>query len=251
MNRRAQAVVMLLFGGAVVKVAVNGMYLRYVRHGLQPLLIACGLVLVAGAVMTLWYDLRSTARPGPAPDDGSDHGSEHGHGSDHGHGEPGVAWLLLLPVLALLLLAPPALGSYTAGQAGSVLTAQSSASDYAALPTVDPVPLGPLEYASRAVFDRGRSLAGRNLQLEGFLTPGPGGAPMLARIVVSCCAADGRPVKIGLSGDVPSGVAAGTWIRAVGTYTPTTATDPINGAVVPYLEVSSWQVIPTPDQPYE
>jgi uncharacterized repeat protein (TIGR03943 family) len=241
MNRRAQAVVMLLFGGAVVKVAMTEMYLRYVRHGLRPLLIACGLLLVSGAVMTLWYDLRATAAPDPAHDDGS----------GHGHEGPGVAWLLLLPVVALLLIAPPALGSYTAGQAGSVLAGQSSVSDYTPLPQVDPVPLGALEYASRAVFDRGRSLAGRNLQVDGFLTPGPDGAPMLARIVVSCCAADGRPIKIGLSGNMPSGVPAGAWVRAVGTYTPRTGTDPINGAVVPYLEVASWQQIATPAQPYE
>ena len=74
---------------------------------------------------------------------------------------------------------------------------------------------------------------------------------MLARIVVSCCAADGRPIKVGLSGNIPTGVTANTWIQVVGTYTPTTGKDPINGAVVPYLQVTSWQEIAVPEQPYE
>ncbi|HEX6245842.1 MAG TPA: hypothetical protein VFZ61_33185, partial [Polyangiales bacterium] len=47
-----------------------------------------------------------------------DHDHDHGHGHDHGHHEPRVGWLLILPVLGLLLVAPPALGSYAAGQAG-------------------------------------------------------------------------------------------------------------------------------------
>jgi uncharacterized repeat protein (TIGR03943 family) len=239
-NRRAQAVVMLLLGGAVIKASVTDLYLRYVRHGLRPLLIIGGLLLIAGSVMTLWYELRTMARRATEAD-----------GYGHGHREPWVAWLLILPVLALLLVAPPALGSYTAGRAGSVLTAQNSASDYAPLPPGDPAPLGLLDYAARSVFDNGRSLTGRNLELSGFVIAGPDGKPMLARIVVSCCAADGRPIKVGLSGNVPTGVTANAWIQVVGTYTPATGTDPINGAVVPYLHVANWQQIAVPERPYE
>ena len=239
MNRRAQAVVILLLGGAVVKASVTDVYLRYVRQGLRPMLIAAGLLLVAGAVMTIWYDARGAEQPAETSEDG------------HAHREPRVSWLLILPVVGLLLVAPAALGSYTAGQAGSVLTAQNAGSDYAPLPPVDPAPLGLLDYASRAVFDQGRSLAGRSLQLSGFVVTGPDGRPMLARIVVSCCAADGRPIKVGLSGDVPSGVADNTWIQVVGGYTSMTAQDPINGAVVPYLEVVSWQEIAVPEGQYE
>ncbi len=225
---------MLLLGGAVLKLGSTDMYLRYVRPGLRPLLLIAGALLVAAAVMNLWYELRrSTA------DD------------DHGHREPRVAWLLILPVLGLLLVAPPALGSYAAGQNGSVLAAQNAPSDYAALPPGDPVTVSLLDYAARAVFDRGRSLTGRHLQLSGFITPGPDGQPMLARIVVSCCAADGRPIKIGLAGDVPTGVAANTWVRVVGDYTARTGRDPINGVTVPYLQVSSWQQIAVPDEQYE
>ncbi len=233
MNKQAQAVIMLLFGGAVLKASLSDLYLRYVKEGLRPFLIAAGALLVAAAVLTLWYDLRGRA-------------DAHGH-----HHEPKVGWLLLLPVLGLLLVAPPALGSYAAGQAGTVLTAPAGESDYPALPPGDPVDLGMLDYASRAVFDEGRSLTGRNLRLTGFLTPGPDGEPMLARMVMSCCAADGRPIKVALSGDAPAAVPADTWVQVVGAWTDRTAVDPVNKAEVPYLEVRSWQEIPAPKQQYE
>ena len=233
MNKQAQAVIMLLFGGAILKATFSDLYLRYVKEGLRPFLIGAALLLVAAAVLTLWYDLR---------------GKSGTHGHDH---EPKVGWLLLLPVLGLLLVAPPALGSYAAGQAGTVLTAPGTDSDYPALPAGDPVDVGLLDYASRAVFDGGRSLTGRTLRLTGFVTPGPDGQPVLARMVMSCCAADGRPIKVALSGEVPEAVPADTWVQVVGAWSDRVDQDPVNKAQVPYLEVRSWQEIPVPKQQYE
>jgi uncharacterized membrane protein YcgQ (UPF0703/DUF1980 family) len=74
---------------------------------------------------------------------------------------------------------------------------------------------------------------------------------MLARMVLSCCAADGRPIKVGLTGDAPNTVPADTWVRLVGVYSDRTASDPINQAAVPYLEVRSWEQIEPPKQQYE
>jgi uncharacterized repeat protein (TIGR03943 family) len=235
-NRQAQAVIMLLFGGALLRASLSDLYLRYVKQALQPFLIGAGVLLVAAAILTLWYELRGKAER----DDG------HGH-----HHEPRVGWLLLLPVLGLLLVAPPALGSYAAGQSGTVLTAPGSDSDYPALPAGDPVDLGLLDYASRAVFDGGRSLTGRTVRLTGFVTPGPDGEPMLARMVVSCCAADGRPIKVGLDGDTRVTAASDAWVQVVGAWTNRVAKDPVNQADVPYLKVTGWQEITAPKQPYE
>jgi uncharacterized repeat protein (TIGR03943 family) len=234
-NKQAQAVIMLLFGGAILKASLSDLYLRYVKEALQPFLIGAGVLLVAAAVLTLWYDLRGRSAP-----------DEHGH--DH---EPRVGWLLLLPVIGLLLVAPPALGSYAAGQAGSVLAASNSDSDYPALPPGDPVDVGLLDYASRAVFDGGRSLTGRTVRLTGFVTPGPDGEPMLARMVLSCCAADGRPIKVGLDGDTRVTAAPDAWVQVVGVWTSRSAKDPVNQAEVPYLQVTGWQEVPAPKQQYE
>jgi uncharacterized repeat protein (TIGR03943 family) len=254
-NRQAQAVIMLLFGGAILRATVTDMFLRYVKEGLRPLLLVAGALLVAAAVMTLWYDLRSARPAGKDGDQDGDPAGEHDDAQDDGHGhkhhEPRIGWLLILPVLGLLLVAPPALGSYAAGQAGTVLTAQNSASDYPPLPAGDPAPISLLDYASRAVFDSGKSLTGRNLMLTGFVTPGPDGQPMLARIVLTCCAADGRPIKVGLTGGTPVTVPDDTWVKVIGVYSSRTEKDSVNKATVPYLEVQSWQEITAPKQPYE
>jgi uncharacterized repeat protein (TIGR03943 family) len=251
-NRQAQAIVMLLFGGAILRASLTDMYLRYVKAGLQPFLIAAGVLLVAAAAMTLWYDLRRRPPAGEHDTPHADHDDHAGDAGDgHAHHEPRVGWLLLLPVLGLVLVAPPALGSYAAGQAGSVPVAQNPDSGYAPLPAGDPVSLSLMEYASRAIFDDNRSLDGRAVRLTGFVTDGPDGQPMLARMVLSCCAADGRPIKVGLSGDVPAGVPADTWVTITGGFDPRQGKDPVNEATVPYLKVSSWQQTTAPKDPYE
>jgi uncharacterized repeat protein (TIGR03943 family) len=229
-----------MFGGAIVRITVTDVFLRYVKAGLRPFLLAAGLLLIATAIMTIWYELRAARAQ---QQDGHD-----GHG--HAHHEPRVGWLLILPVLGLLLVAPPALGSYSAGQAGSVLTAPSD-SDYPPLPPGDPAPISLLDYASRAVYDGGRSLTGRTVRMSGFVTPGPDGRPMLARIVLTCCAADGRPIKVGLAGDTAVDAAPDTWVQVDGVYSSLVGKDPVNKADVAYVEVRSWQEITQPKQPYD
>ncbi|MEH1011862.1 TIGR03943 family protein [Micromonospora sp. CPCC 206060] len=263
MNRQAQAVVLLLLGGAVLKASFTDLYLRYVKEGLRPFLIAAALVLIVAAVMTLWYDLRPAAanEPDGEPDHGHDHGPDHGHdhGPDHGHDhgtggghhEPRVGWLLILPVLGLLLIAPPALGSYAAGQAGTALASQQ-VSDYPPLPEGDPVRITMLDYASRALFDKGQSIGDRRVTLTGFVAGGgPGGEPILARMILSCCAADGRPIKLGMAGNAPAGLAEDTWIEVTGRYSDRVAKDPVNEADIPYVIVESWREVPVPKQQYE
>jgi uncharacterized repeat protein (TIGR03943 family) len=260
MNRQAQAVVLLLLGGAVLKASFTDMYLRYVKEGLRPFLIASAILLLAVAVMTLVYDLRPARRTAAAAAD--DHGPDTApgsddapddHGHDHGgkgHHEPRIGWLLILPVLGLLLVAPPALGSYAAGQAGTALGSQP-VSDYPPLPAGDPVRLTVLDYASRAIFDQGASIGDRRIQLTGFVATGANGEPILARMILSCCAADGRPIKLGMAGDPPTGLAPDTWVEVVGRYTDQTGKDPVNGENIPYLKVESWRQVDPPKQPYE
>lgn len=244
MNKQAQAVVMLLFGGAIVRASLTDMYLRYVKESLRPFLIAAGLVLIAAAVMTLVHEV---LRP-------KERAEEHDHGHDHGdgepHREPWVAWLLILPVLGLLLVAPPALGSYAAGQSGTALSSQQI-SDYPPLPPGDPAKISVLDYASRAVFDKGVSLGDRTVRLTGFIASGPNGEPILARIILSCCAADGRPIKLGMSGNAPAGLANDSWVEVIGRYTDRTITDPVNEETIPYIEVETWTQIDPPKQQYE
>ncbi|GIJ25703.1 membrane protein [Micromonospora qiuiae] len=250
MNRQAQAVVLLLLGGAVLRASITDLYLRYVKEGLRPFLIAAGLLLVVAAIMTLWYELRPTRPGAPAHDDGVGHGHDGDDGSGHDHHEPRVGWLLILPVLGLLLVAPPALGSYAAEQTGTTLSAPRQ-SDYPPLPDGDPARVTVLDYAARALFDRGVSLGDRRVLLTGFIATGADNEPILARMVLSCCAADGRPVKLGLTGDVPAGLPNDSWVEVIGRYSDRIGRDPVNEAEIPYLEVESWRQVPAPKNQYD
>lgn len=221
---------MLLLGGAALKASLTDMYLRYVRESMQPFLITAAALLVVAGAMTLWYELRN---PG-----------EH----EHGHR---VGWLLIAPVLGLLLVAPPALGSYSATTAGTSLPSDQPASGFPPLPEVSLVELSVLDYAARAIWEDGRSLAGRRVQLTGFLTTDRDGEQYLARLVLNCCAADARPIKVGMIGDTPIGLPDDAWVEVIGTYTDQTGVDPINEATIPYLQVEHWQQVPAPSSPYE
>jgi uncharacterized membrane protein YcgQ (UPF0703/DUF1980 family) len=79
----------------------------------------------------------------------------------------------------------------------------------------------------------------------------PGGRQVLTRILLSCCAADGRPLKIGMEGDPPVGVANDQWVEVVGRYSATTEHDPINGEQIPHIEVIEWRQIEPPRNQYE
>jgi uncharacterized repeat protein (TIGR03943 family) len=243
-NREAQSVVLFLLGGAILRISVTDVYLRYVKEGLRPFLLAAGALLVVIAAVTLYREVFGRTAQG------EDEAAEELHdGEHHHHGGPRVAWLLVLPVFAVFLVGPPALGSYAASRGGTSVARQS---DYAPLPAGDPVPLPVLDYASRAVWDRGASLGDRRVRLTGFISPAPsGGGVYLTRMVLTCCAADGRPVKVGLSGDVPAGLAPDTWLEVIGRYDERTDRDTANDETIPYLAVESVRSVSQPAQPYE
>jgi uncharacterized repeat protein (TIGR03943 family) len=236
-RRELHALVLALLGGTLLRLAISGDYRRYVKIGLRPYLIAAAIVVLVVAAVSLWQSVAARRVPS-----GSD---DHGHA----HGRFDVAWLLVVPMLAVLLIAPPALGSFSAARSGTALTATSS--QLGPLPDGDPVRLSVLDYASRAVYDHGRSLQGRQFTLSGFVLSGSSGGWYLTRMVITCCAADAQPIKVGLSGTVPSGLRANDWITVTGTYVDRIDKDPVNGEPIPYLTVATSAPIPAPALQYE
>ncbi len=230
---------MLLFvaGGAVIRASLTGEYLRYVKAGLRPYLIVTGVVLMVTAVTTIWYELR-----------GSRAARKAAGTTGHAHREPWIAWLLLLPVLALVVVVPPALGSYAADRTGTVLRRPPG---FPQLPPGDPVQLSVPDYATRAVYDHGHSLANRHVMITGFITVAGRDTPVLTRMVLNCCAADAQPVKVGLSGKVPSGLRPDTWFAIIGTYTGRQIKDDVNGQPIPFIDVSQARQVAVPRFPYE
>ncbi|MFJ7152313.1 TIGR03943 family putative permease subunit [Streptomyces sp. NPDC100445] len=231
MNRQAQAAVLFLLGGALLHAGTTDLYLRYVKAGLRPLVLAAGAVLIAAALATAWYELR-----------------RHRRARTGEHPEPRVAWLLLLPLLALILIAPPALGSYSALRSGTALQKPYA---YGPLPAGNPVPLSVVDYASRAAYGHGRSLHGRAVRVTGFLALDGKGRPYLVRMALNCCAADAQPVKIALTGALPPVLRPDAWLEVTGTYAPRLARDPVNAGPVPYLRVTAARPVPAPRDPYD
>ncbi len=243
MKRELHALILALLGGTLLKLAITGDYSRYVKVGVRPYLIAASIVVLGVAGFTLWQAVRHRRAA-----DHDDHHDDDGHG--HHHGRFDVAWLLVLPMLVLLVLAPPALGSYSASRSGTALGAAQT-SDLPPLPDGDPVHLSVLDYASRAVFDHGRSLGTRHVTLSGFVLPADGGGWYLTRMVITCCAADAQPIKVGLTGTVPGGLKANDWVQVTGSYVARQDKDPVNGQAIPYLTVDSSTPIPAPALQYE
>ncbi|MFJ8592472.1 TIGR03943 family putative permease subunit [Streptomyces sp. NPDC093598] len=229
MNRTAQSALLFLLGATLLHAATTDLYLRYVKAGLRPLVLLAGVVLIATAAATLWYERRRA-------------------GARQHHHEPRVSWLLTLPVLALILVSPPALGSYSASHTGTALTKPFGFAD---LPAGGPLRLGVADYAGRAVYDDGRSLRDRELKITGFVTLDRAGTPYLVRMGLNCCAADAQPVKIALTGNLPPVLSPDTWLEISGRYSPRRTEDPVNDGPIPYLEVTRAKPVPTPHDPYD
>jgi len=255
-NREAQGIVLFVFGGAVLHAGLTDVYLRYVRAGLRPFLLVAGVVLIIVAIATLWYELRpgraaraAAEKKSILQDDGPGRADDgHGHGHGHGHREPGIAWLLVLPLFALIVVVPPALGSYAADRTGTALQRPLG---FDTLPVQDPLQLTVLDYAGRAVYDHGRSLGSRRVQITGFVTIGSHGTPYLTRMILNCCAADAQPIKVALSGKVPAVLGRDAWFDVIGTYSAKEMKDPVNGGTIPFIDVSQITPVSAPDDEYE
>ncbi|MDA0567205.1 TIGR03943 family protein [Streptomonospora sp. S1-112] len=202
MNRVAQGIVVVLLGAAALTSTLfTDLYLNYVQPGFRPFLIAAGAALVALGVLIVAGELRAVLRgEEPAPEPHGGHGGDHGHGhGGHAHDRaPRVAWLLLLPVVAVFVVAPPALGAYTAESAGTAAPPREGDSDQRFDGLGEPDASGAVEmelqdFVSRAWTDESRAMEGRTIRLTGFAVPHPDGEDegwYLARLQMACCAAD-------------------------------------------------------------
>jgi uncharacterized repeat protein (TIGR03943 family) len=139
----------------------------------------------------------------------------HEHG-DHEQGgvERHTPWLLLAPVLVIALVAPPALGADAVSRAGPRNTVVREADVFGPLPPGDPAELSVAEFVRRAIWDTTGSLHGREVVLTGFAVR-HGADTELARLTILCCAADARPNRVRLAGDVGD-PAPDTWLRVRG-----------------------------------
>jgi uncharacterized repeat protein (TIGR03943 family) len=246
-DRRSQIAVLYLVGALALYLGGNDAALAYVKPSLQPLLLASGAVLIGLGVVAAVRHVRD-----------QDWHQPHG---------PRVAWLLALPALALVLIAPPALGAFAASrqpvlapptiQAGP--TGQAAAGDDQAwIPPLVPngdggaVALTLADYVVRD-YDAPHTLAGIRVRLVGFVTPQQPGRDgyLLTRFAINCCAADATAYKVAVRGDpVPRG--PDTWLEVEGRWQQRTGGDPDQPSEEPPLLLAeSIRVIEQPTLPYE
>ncbi len=241
---RPQGVLLILCGSALLRIALfSELYLRYVKEGLRPYLVVSGAALIALGLLGL------LARTHDEDEDEEGEGEEGSHVEGDGHDHtrnPRIAWLLTAPALALLLFPPPALGSYSAEREEARVAAQG-AGTFPELPAGDPLDLTLGVFASRAEWDTGASLKGRTVRLTGFVTRDGDGAWSVARLRVTCCAADAQALKVEIRGaDAP---AADSWVQVTGTWHPTGR--PGTDAARPVLDAVSVKRTTAPSDPYE
>ncbi|HET6503686.1 MAG TPA: TIGR03943 family protein [Amycolatopsis sp.] len=246
MRRETQNILLILLGGALLKIGINGDYLRYVKPAQQPWVIAGGAVMLGLGAVAIVRDVVSARVRPPVAD-----GGLTGHGHDgHGHDHPArSAWLLVLPVLAVFLIAPPALGSDSVTRTDTRVAAPAPAKmDFPPLPAGGVVPLSMTEFVTRAGWDATGSLNGRTISLTGFVTHTPNSV-LLARMVITCCAADAFPVTVHLDGAQAAGYANDTWLEVTGQVVPGTATRADNYTAD--FRLATIRRIPAPADPYE
>lgn len=249
-KKEVQGVLLLLVGGAVLRLALGGSYINYVKPAMVPYLVLSGGVLVLLGALAIVDVLRHRASDQQKLGDFHDHSGQHladDEQGDHGHSERmGTAWLLLLPVAAIFLIAPPPLGAYTAAREGSTVTQPRANSLLQPLPAGDPVEIPLNDYAVRAVWDNGTTLVDRRVKLIGFVTP-QADTWVLTRLGLACCAADAVATKVQPVGDVGQ-FPANTWVEVVGSYVP--GGGAMSDDAVPWVQVESITEIPQPSEPY-
>jgi uncharacterized repeat protein (TIGR03943 family) len=219
----------LLVGAVLLRLTLTGTYRRYVRVEMGPWLAVAGVVVVVLGLVTLARVLRRQD-------------VEDAHG--HGRGGDRAGWLLLAPIAALLLVAPPTLGSYGVGRAAAV-DIRAGAPVFRPLSgAASPVPMTLLEFGQRAFERDGASFADASVRLTGFVAGPDGEGFRLARYQIACCAADAAPVVIrviGVHGGLPP---RDRWVIVTGRYEP-------GGGSLPQLAATTVTPIPPPDEPYE
>lgn len=267
MDDRTQGALLLAVGGICLRLGLTDVALAYVKAGLQLPLTITGVVLLVLGVGAIRRGFRSHHPDAVATGDlaTTDHAALHGYATEfedsesvaeaaheHAHG-PAVAWLLVAPLLALLLIAPPPLGAFAAGRQSTrpPVTTQTS---YPPLPAAEEgaIPLRMTEYVFRALYDEDKSLEGERIRLVGFVTPAEDGEGyLLTRFTLNCCAADATAVSVRVLGD-PVPREPDTWLEVEGYWEPAPA-QAVGEALPesPHLRFETARVVPEPSPPYD
>lgn len=247
MNALGRATLLLCLGVVAGRLVITERFGSFVQQHMRiPLLLAAvvlvglGIAEVAALRHRTQEDPEGTASPPSAA-------RLHRAG-------PAIGWLLGLPIAVLFAVAPSTLGAAAADRVAALTPAEPDDA-FAPIPPSDaPTPIRLFDFVDRALWDEDRSLAGRPFALTGIVVNDPS-APdgfVLTRFFVSCCAADGLPIKIQVR-DLERTYPDDTWVEVTGIWIePPGGAYPTEGVPVVELRAQGVTVLDAPPrEPYE
>lgn len=190
MNRLGRATILLLMGTIIVRLVWTGGFGVFVQQHMRwPLLLAAIVLLILGLSESLAGSREEASDPASA----------------RRAVAPRVGWLLVLPFVVLLSVAPTALGAAAADRVDAYTPTESNVRYEPLDASAGPVEMRVFEFLDRAVWDENRSLEETAVRLEGLVVNDPAVPDgfKLTRFMVSCCAADGIPLQVAVR-DAPA-----------------------------------------------
>ena len=240
MSRETQNTVLMLVGVGIAIITISGAFTRYVKPGLLPWLAASAVLLIALALLVMVGDIR---RGGPRMSDPAD---DDGHSHSHRHG---IVWLLVVPIVVLCFVTPPALRPSAAAPSVTSVSNDVLNRAFPPLPPGRAPELSLPELLMREAQDTTGSLKNRPITVTGFVLNEAQGVD-LGRIVIICCAADAQLARIhlrGLAASQAAGLPDNTWLRVEGEVAPRQSTA---AAPIPTLQATAVTRIDAPTNPY-
>jgi putative membrane protein len=246
MRRETENTVLLLVGIGIAMITVSGAFTRYVKPGLLPWLVASAVALIALALFAIIGDIRRGGPRKTGPTD--DHGHTHSH-------RGGIVWLLVVPIVVLCFVTPPALRPSAAAPSVTAVSNDVLREAFPPIPPGRAPELSLPEVLMREAQDTTGSLTNRLITVTGFVLNEAKGVD-LGRVVIICCAADAQLARIHLGGPAAAqaaGLPDNTWIRVEGEVKPgqRNSGNSGNSGSIPTLEATSVTRIDAPANPYD
>jgi putative membrane protein len=247
MSREAENTLLLLVGIATAMITIGGAFTRYVKPSMLPWLGLTAVVVIGLALVAMAVDIRRGVAHGDHGDHG-DHENPGPHG-DHTH-RGSVAWLLLLPIVVLIFIAPPALRPQAFPPSVTAVSTDVLRREFPPIPDGRAPEVAVPEVMVRAAQDTAGTLDNRLITVVGFTLREADGVD-LGRVAIVCCAADARLARIHLRGPAAAEAAAlpdETWVRVEGTVITGSADG--DSTSIPTLEVAKVTPIDEPANTY-
>jgi uncharacterized repeat protein (TIGR03943 family) len=215
-------IVVLTFAAALMRVATSNRLLLYVRPTSRPYIVLAGLVLaLIGAIGVVapqqW--LRDTRRSR-------------------------AGWFVVAPIVTLVLVSPPQGGVAAPGHRPAPPPQPHTS---LALPGPDPTSITVASVVQRAAWAP-TSMKGHLLRILGFVASRNAGGFVLARLSITCCAADAQEddlvVRLPATTAPPE---TGRWVTVTGRFAEMSSSDQFE----PVVDATQVEFAAAPADPYD